>query len=130
MFKGYVMQEFLTEDAKLNQMIGKDVDVDQAVTENLPVWVCLLRGGIILLSERDGGAKLEYSTPIGREMSVTQLRDEDGNLTGEISIVGIAHARGKKVTLSSRFPGAFYVFERQLARLIVESPDPKTLAKY
>jgi len=130
MFKGEMSQEFLREEDRLNQMVGKGMELDQVAQSKLSVWICLLRGGVVLLAERAGGAKLEYSTPIGREMICTILKDEEGNPTGEISIVGIAHSKGKKVTLSSRFPAAFYVFERQLKRLIEESPDPKTLTNF
>jgi len=128
-FKGETSQEFLNEAEQLDHLIGKHEDIDEGQQPKVPVWVCLLRGGVVLLAESQGGAKLLYSSPIGTEMVCATVRDEEGNPTGEISIVGIAHAKGKKVTISSRFPAAFYVFERQLQRLIFESPDPKTLIK-
>jgi hypothetical protein len=129
-FKGETKQEFLDESAQLDHMVGKGEEMEDAAEGLLPVWVCLLRGGVVLIAEHAGGAKLVYSSPIGRDMVCSPVRDEEGNPTGEISIVGIAHAKGRKVTLASRFPAAFYVFERQLQRLIAESPDPKTLVKY
>ena len=129
-FKGETSQEYLNEAEQLDHLVGKGEDVDGALEEKIPVWVCLLRGGVVLISESQGGAKLVYTSPIGREMVCSQVRDEDGNPTGEVTIVGIAHAKGRRVTVSSRFPAAFYVFERQLQRLIVESPDPKTQVKY
>ena len=130
MFKGETKQEFLNETEQLDHLVGKGEDLDDVSDERMPVWVCLLRGGVVLIAEHAGGAKLVYASPIGRDMVCSVQRDEEGNPTGELSIVGIAHAKGRRVTVSSRFPAAFYVFERQLQRLIAESPDPKTLVKY
>jgi hypothetical protein len=129
-FKGEMTQKSVNEDEELDQLVGKGVDLDNIDTKAIPVWICLMRGGVVLMSEKLGGARLEFCTPIGQDLVCQPTQDGDGNPTGALTINGISSARGRSVTVSSRFPAAFYVFERQLNRLIEEAPDTRALNGY
>jgi hypothetical protein len=79
------------------------------------VWICLLRGGIVILSERPGGAKLEFITKI--EPSLVCKQDDKKE---SVTIQGIVHGEKQQIVLRSNSLGALYVFDRFCNRLVKE----------
>jgi hypothetical protein len=93
---------------------GSNNDVEK------PIWICLLRGAIVLLSEREGGAKLEFLAPVTNELLVRKPRGEESESDTALIIEGLNMSKGRTIVLDSRSVGAQYVFERQVARLVSE----------
>lgn len=124
-FRGEMLNQFKNEEEELEFLSRQDVDLDNPNEAVIPVWICLMRGGLALLSERQGGAKLEFLTPLTRENPCKAGVDADGTPSGLLTVGGVGQAKGKSVGIRSRYPAAMYVFERQLKRLIEEAPDQK-----
>ncbi|MFN8388663.1 MAG: hypothetical protein U0136_00060 [Bdellovibrionota bacterium] len=102
----------------------QQVDFTSTVESEKAVWICLLRGAVVILSEREGGAKLEFLSPITNEVVVRRRRPDEDVSDAAMVIEGAAGAKGKIIALDSRSTGAQYVFERQLGRLIAEYKPP------
>lgn len=106
----------------------QSVDFDSAGDgETKSVWICLLRGAIVLLSERDGGAKLEFIAPITNELEMRKPRPDESDAENALLIEGLNMSKGRTIILESRSLGAQYVFEKQLGRLIAEFKPPVSL---
>ena len=129
LFKGEMEKLFVSEEEELAHLSNQEVTLDTSTGNTIPVWVCLLRGGVAMISEKRGGAKLEFITPIGRDLSLKTSTDRDGNATGVLKITGCGPSKNKSVALRSRYPAAMYVFEKQLQRLVEEAPDPRSLLR-
>jgi|GEM_PF-5387697 len=89
-----------------------------SIGEPKDVWVCLLRGGIVVLSEQTGGAHLEFAAPISTGLILTELEANDEFPKDRIEIVSTISDRTKSCYISSSFPGALYVFKKQVRRLV------------
>lgn len=119
-------------------VIDREVEVRHASsgkteteTEELPVWICLLRGGVLVMSESRDGARIEFYGRLDQELSckmggdATKKANKHEPLTVELSAV---HRIGKtQVTLRGKYQGALYVFERKLNQLIAEAQDKKRI---
>ncbi len=105
---------------------SKELHMDLANYEPIEVWVALLRGGIVMLSEQRGGAKLEYCCPITNQL---QSKTESNPERPGTQLVRLSAAagttKGRAVWLTSRYPGALYVFDRQLNRLAYELQEAR-----
>ncbi len=100
----------------------EEIDFESGNYRGKEVWICLLRGGIVILSERKGGAKLEFLTPVLPDITCRRATAEDSAEPGSLIVTGSGFAAGKAVALTSPYPGALYVFEKRLSRLIQEQP--------
>lgn len=129
LFKGEMEKLFISEEEQLDHLTHQDVTLDTPAGNVIPVWVCLLHGGVVMISEKRGGAKLEFVTPISRDLSLRASTDREGNSTGVLKITGCGPSKSKSVALTSRYPAAMYVFEKQLQRLVEEAPDPRSLLR-
>lgn len=104
------------------------VDFDAAPEEeSRDVWICLLRGGVVILSERAGGAKLEFISMITNDMVIRDPETQESRVPGSVIIEGVLLAKGRTILLETRAPGAQYVFRKQLERLISEYKPPVNL---
>lgn len=115
------MKEILgsTEDEYTKKKNSADFNSHE--DEYTPVWIVLMRSGVILLSERIGGAKLEFLSVI---MHDTKIADYNQNLNyrevGSI-IEGSAASKGRTVILKSHYKGAHYVFTKRFEQLVYEA---------
>jgi len=119
-YKGIMQEMFQSKEEEVFFKQNQTVDFDSTLEESKNVWVVLMRGGIVVLSERKGGAKLEYVTPLTKDSSVVQCEDDDYGRPSCL-IEGVGAHKGRKVRLSSKYPGAQYVFLKQSERLIYEA---------
>ncbi len=124
-FRGTMARQFITPEDEMAYMSNEDVELDTQTQGDKQVWICLMRAGLVLLSEKNGGAKMEFCSQIAQDTVCHQMRDENGQLTGALTVTGSGQAKGRKVVLSSRHAGAMYVFEKQLLRLVQEAPDSR-----
>ena len=105
----------------------QSVDFDSSMDNEKSVWICLLRGAVVILSERAGGAKLEFLAPVTNELGIRKPRgDEPGSETA-VAVEGTGQSKGRVVVIDSKSVGAQYVFEKQLARLISEYKPPVSM---
>lgn len=81
-------------------------------------WIILMRGGIIVLSEKRGGAKMEFVTPI---LSDTIIESSGEGKNAEHIVHGAGVNKGRKVIIRSNYPGAHYVFLKRTEALIYEA---------
>lgn len=86
------------------------------------VWVSLFGDAVIILSERKGGAELQFGHLINDRLSISSNADELGTdysnqkeliLQYEDRIFGL-----KRVRITSRHPAALIVFEKRLRQVI------------
>ena len=102
----------------------QSVDFDSSTYHTKEVWICLLRGGVVILSERAGGAKLEFISAITNELGVRKPGRNEELSANCVIIEGVGQTKGRSIALESRSPGAQYVFEKQLSRLVAEYKSP------
>lgn len=124
-FRGRITRIFSSKEEEELFKQQQEVDLDDQSNAHMSkdVWICLLRGGIIALSEQKGGARLEYITAISPNVVMRKGKREDGFSEDDIIVEGIGNMPGRKVVIQSKYPGTLYVFERKLARLIENSKD-------
>lgn len=96
------------------------VDFDSTTVGDRDVWICLLRGAVMILSERAGGAKLDFVAQVSEEIECRKPTNKEGGTDRSLVVMGAGISRGRKIILQSRYPGAMYVFEKQLSGLIHE----------
>ena len=108
------------EMVRQRQEVGFNVEVDG----EKEVWITLLRGSVVIMSERDGGAKLEFITAINNDTVVRKARPDEGGTESSLVVEGVTISKGRVIMLNSKALGAQYVFEKQLGRLIVEYKPP------
>lgn len=122
-FRGHFQEHFRNqEEAELSKQ-KQQVDFGSTVEEQKDVWVCLLRGGVVMLSERTGGARLEFISAIGADTSIRRSTPEESTSENALTITASGGAKGRMAILTSDYPGALYVFERAFSRLVQEAAD-------
>lgn len=119
-FRGRMEERFSSEEDEVIMRQRDDVDIDSPYEREKEVWICLMRGAIVILSEKKGGAKLEFIAPIMPDCTCRKASPQDNAPHRGLILTGAGPSKGRKIVLSSTYPGALYVFERQLARLLVE----------
>ncbi|MCC6932056.1 MAG: hypothetical protein IT292_02230 [Deltaproteobacteria bacterium] len=120
-FRGTMEEQYTSEEDKAFARKDETFDFETGYQDKRDVWICLLRGGIVAISERMGGAKLEYTTMLDKDTQCEVHEAKDINDTTIVTVKGSGKAKGRQVVFTSNYPGALYVFHRQLARLIVEA---------
>lgn len=123
-FRANMQEVFASKEEEETFLLRQEADFDTAFNLEKPVWLCLLRGAVVVLSERLGGAKLEFLAPISQEVSIRKLTAEESKEEGAVLITGAGISSGRQIAISSKSKGAMYVFERQLSRLIAEYKPP------
>ncbi len=119
-YKGMMEEMFQSKEEEEIFKQKQTVDFETNLEGARSVWVVLMRGGVVVLSEKRGGAKLEYVTPITKDVSIVPYEDDDyGRASCLIDGVGIH--KGRKIRLSSKYPGAQYVFLKQSEHLIKDA---------
>ena len=124
-FRGTMRETFSSAEDQMMIQSAQTVDLENSVGGDRPVWIVLLRGGLVLMSERSGGAKLEFCTPLGPEVTCKKPAADEDAPERALAITGIGMSRGRRVLLWSDYPGALYVFEKQMQRLAQESLDSR-----
>ncbi len=122
-FRGTMRQLFASDADEAMARQRESVDFDSNLNPDKKVWVCLMRGGLVCLSERLGGAKLEFITPVSADL---QVGSGSGNVEGGADQAVIVTAttgdmKGRSVKINSEYSGCMYVLERQLRRLVEEN---------
>ncbi len=107
------------EDEELHmQSQSISFDNQESMNRKKDVWIILLRSGILLLSEKRGGAKLEFVTPIQSDTTIDYNQAEK-NPTYRINGSGIN--KGRNILLSSKYQAAHYVFLKRFQTIAYEA---------
>lgn len=87
------------------------------------VWITLFQDSLVMISEKPGGAKLEFGTPLKTlEMQVQNEGGETYSSDKEIVLSMDSRKHGKKsVRLTSHQPAALVVFEKKVLQLKEEA---------
>ncbi|NLF25570.1 MAG: hypothetical protein GX589_07945 [Deltaproteobacteria bacterium] len=81
------------------------------------VWVGLFPDVVVMLSERPGGAALEFAQPLDDKLTIESQSASGQDYANDKELFLSAREKGNKITkikLTSRFPGALVVFEKRL----------------
>jgi hypothetical protein len=113
------------ENREVEELERQRMDVGAAdLSQKKQVWIALLRGAVVILSERRGGAKLEFYSPITNDVTVRKSRTEEDLSESALIVQGVGPGQGRKVLIDSKSKGAQYVFEKQLGRLVFNYRSP------
>lgn len=121
LFRGFLEPDFSEQDieGKLSAMAD---DVHQ--TE---VWIALFEDTIVMMSEQRGGAALEFSHPVNSRLAITSNDDGGYSANKELRFVyKDRDDRQHRFKLTSSFPAALVVFERQYQALLQKSKSQLT----
>lgn len=120
-YRGRMKEVFSSREHEelAKQASGRDGDI--LATDSRDVWICLMRGGVVILREKRGGAKLDFLTIINHESTIREPEPERNAPKGALIVDGVGVTKGRSVMLWSRYPGAHYVFGKQYENLIEEA---------
>jgi len=120
-YRGQMKEIFNNEsDTELNKQ-KQTVDFDSVPENFKSVWIILMRSGVLLLSERRGGAKLEFLSPIIADTKIKDTEEEVYSKEMGSIIVGSGMSKDRKIILKSRYRGAHYVFKKRFEELVGEA---------
>ena len=120
-FRGVFREVYNSEEQERLAKQQQDTDLEGSSQEDeKEVWICLMRGGLVVLSECRGGAKLEFVTPTAADVVCRRSSAEDQAPDNWVLVQGTGISKGRTAAISSRFPAALYVFEKQLSRITEE----------
>ncbi len=126
-FRGQIERLYSSEEEKVLARERENVGFDTISKQTNPVWICLLRGAVLVLSERPGGAKLEYIAPINPNLNIRRQNEKEGTTTPTAGIIISGVNNQIDILVTSPYKGALYVFEKRLARLIYDVVSQKDL---
>ena len=91
-------------------------------TKEAEVWVTLFNDAVVMMSERVGGAKLEFACTLGDKLTVEGVAKEGkGDYSADKEIYLTYHGKEKegdrRLKLTSRHPAALVVFEKKIKAL-------------
>jgi hypothetical protein len=119
-FRGMMRELFASAEEESLRRQHEDVDIDEPIADDREVWICLMVGGVIIISEKKGGAKLEFASPLAAEVHCKKVNRPD--LPPEaVAINGAGMSKGRKIALWSSSRGAIYVFEKKVNQLVQEA---------
>lgn len=125
-YRGNMREVFDNRETEEMVKRQQEVSFDSTNPDDMSksVWICLLRGAVVLLSERAGGAKLEFICPITNEVVLRRPSGSESNSESAVVIEGVQMSKGRTIIIDTISKGAQYVFEKQLGRLIAEYKAP------
>jgi hypothetical protein len=125
-FRGFMEERFSSVEDEMLSKQHEDIELDHAAVEGRKaVWICLMRGGVLMLSENSGGAKPEFFTPVAPEVVCEKPRDDERTAERAVALTGGGPARGRRIIITSDYPGALYVFEKQVQKLLFETAESR-----
>ncbi len=81
-----------------------DFDIKQFLkNEKKPVWICLLQSGLVVISEKAGGAKLEFIANFDKNIETQYLPLNSENKSNAIAVAGNIKNREKIAILTSNY---------------------------
>ncbi len=116
MMKGTLHQDFTAEEEE------EEIEAKIEHRDNVDVWISLFPDTLVLMSERSGGAKLEFAQQLfGDRLAVTAEGFDDSSQERRL-LLSVETRRGGKHRwyLTSPFPAALLVLERRIRAFTAE----------
>lgn len=111
-----------SEDDEKNE--PQTVDLLYSNDPRQPAWICLMRGGLVVLTEQRGGAKAEFATSFGPGAACRLAQANDKLPSGSLIVTSAKrHNIGHAAIIQSKYPGAMYVLEKQMTLLLQERAE-------
>ncbi|MBP9839074.1 MAG: hypothetical protein KBC84_10230 [Proteobacteria bacterium] len=128
-YRGYMKELYQDKEEERKVKSLRVIDLETKNEDEKEVWICLLSGGVVILSEHIGGAKLEFIASVADDLNIRKsTKDEDAYDRGCV-VESMDKHNPKKALVFSNLPGAQYVFEKQLEKIIYEYEAPFATAK-
>lgn len=117
MFRSRLSHEFKDEEGRL-----KELEATIEHNRETEVWVALFKDSVVMMSEKAGGAKLEFGHLTDSELKLEVSGDENEYSTERRLFLEYTDRRGatKRVKIGGKYPAALAVFERRLRAQIKE----------
>lgn len=119
-FKGFMHYQFQSAADEAMAHEHEAVELGSTFEKEKMVWIVLLRGAIVAMSERKGGAKLEFLGPVNKRLVCRKPNSEEEGPERAVVVTADSSTGARTVVFTSPYPGALYVFERQVQRLVNE----------
>lgn len=119
MFKGS-LERSRQDDATDQQM---DFDPEKPRSPRTPVWVALFRDTLVVMSEQQGGAKLEFAHPLFERFKATAEGFEDGapnDRRVRLDVSARKDSTSATFFLTSDYPASLLACERKIQSFIVD----------
>lgn len=121
LYRGLYREKFETEEDEAKErerraMHGEDLDLNNPI----PVWVSLFRGGLVLMSEHDGGAKLEFIAKVTPELVLRPANENESLQKHAVYIEGHGDGRPRSIIIECKYQSSLYVFKQRLLALVEE----------
>ena len=120
-YKGEIKELFSSTNEEELHKQKQSVDFESLPQEFKPVWIVLMFGGVVFLSEKVGGAKLEYLTPILGDTKISEYKENLSYNEMGCILEGSGVSKGKSIVIKSKYKGAQYVFTKRVEELIFEA---------
>lgn len=124
-FRGMMEERFQSMEEEQMKKEREEINVESTPQDKKEVWICLMRGALVILSPRLGGAKLEFVAAVAVDLVCRRSKSVDHASEEALVIIGSSPNPGRTVVLTSNYPAALYVFEKQILRLIAEANEVK-----
>ncbi len=122
-FKGEMREVFKSEEEKKRAAEALGVNFNEKEDFNKEVWICLLKGGVVILSEHLGGAKLEGILAFNKDSTYKEPKEEDNASKQSIIISSVGDGRYRSILIDSKYHGALYVFKKKFIKLHEEEKE-------
>lgn len=120
-YRAQMKEVFRSKEEEMLFRQRQKTDLDTGIVDFKDVWIVLFRGGLVVMSEKTGGAKLEFLTYLTHETVVREPTAKEEPPDDRAMIIeGVGAAKGRMVMVTSRYPAAHYVFEKRLDALLEE----------
>lgn len=119
-FKGRIEEEYSDSNVQdaLDRAFESQRDTD--------VWVTLFNDAVVVISERYGGARCELASPFNDRLMVESVNESKTEYSrGKTVIITLTDRTlvKRRFRLTSRYPAALVVFEKQIQQLLKEAAE-------
>lgn len=127
-FRGTMQKTF---DARQAERLDKQMESMIKESPQIPVWISLFDDVVIVMSERIGGAAIEFAHEINDKLEIIADNPSGGDYDSNKTLtLGYSEKIGSEnlsmqIKLTSQFPGALVVFEKTLGKIIREFIDKR-----
>ncbi len=115
LFKGTLQPDFSEEEEE------EAIEARISHRDRVDVWIALFPDTVVMISERQGGAKLEFAQILGERLEVVAEGFDEAGGKRLIRLI-VDNRKGDRHgwVLTSPFPAALLVFERKIKAFMVE----------
>jgi len=122
-FRGQAKPVFASEEEEALVRQSDRVELDS--TDGFrDCWVCLLGGGLVVISESSKGARLEFCGSFSSDLNIRPATTEEDASEGAFVVnQENSNKKTKSLLVRSRYRGALYVFDKRFQHLLKEEQE-------